>query len=169
MSAHILCRAVCLAILPLVIYYITFVVHFAILNQLGDANSFMSGRFQYSLVGDRYHNGTVELVNNNSKVEIRHVATAGGYLHSHGHLYPSGSKQQQITLYPFKRDDNNVWRISKKLSNDTSSYIIENGNIVNIKHETTGVFLHSHKVQAPLSPGEHYNEARYESYLLYGL
>jgi dolichyl-phosphate-mannose-protein mannosyltransferase len=162
-----MCRALCLVIFPLVIYYITFVVHFAVLKQLGDANSFMSGRFQYSLVGDKYHNGTVELVNNNAKIEIRHMATAGGYLHSHGHLYPSESKQQQITLYPFKKDDNNVWRISKKLSNDTSSDIIEHGNIVHLKHVTTGAFLHSHNIRAPLSPGEHYNEARYESFLLH--
>ena len=32
----------------------------------------------------------------------------GGYLHSHAHMYPGGSNQQQITLYPH-RDDNNIW------------------------------------------------------------
>ncbi|KAG2180267.1 hypothetical protein INT43_004056, partial [Umbelopsis isabellina] len=159
LSAHIVSRAVCLAILPLVIYYISFVVHFAVLNQLGDANSFMSGRFQYSLAGVKYHDGTVELVSNNAQIEIRHVATAGGYLHSHGHLYPSESKQQQITLYPFKKDENNVWRIFKKPTNNTSSDTIEHGNIVHLKHVTTGAFLHSHNIRAPLSPGEHYNEA----------
>jgi dolichyl-phosphate-mannose-protein mannosyltransferase len=150
-----------------VIYYVTFVVHFAVLNQLGDANSFMSGRFQYSIVGDKYHNGTAELVNSNSKIEIRHLATAGGYLHSHRHHYPSGSKQQQITLYPFQNDNNNIWHIYKKQSNATSSDIIEHGNIVHLKHEATGAFLHSHNIRAPLSNGDHYNEARYKTFILY--
>jgi dolichyl-phosphate-mannose--protein O-mannosyl transferase len=45
-----------------------------------------------------------------STVTIRHVNTQGGYLHSHPHNYPGGSKQQQITLYPHI-DANNEWRI----------------------------------------------------------
>ena len=37
-----------------------------------------------------------------SRVSLRHWNTQGGYLHSHAHMYPAGSKQQQITLYPHK-------------------------------------------------------------------
>lgn len=29
-----------------------------------------------------------------SKIFIRHIATRGGYLHSHPHYYPAGSKRK---------------------------------------------------------------------------
>lgn len=75
-----------------------------------------------------------------SKVTIRHLNTQGGYLHSHPHTYPGGSKrkvfssamrqsccsiailtsfihtEQQITLYPH-RDDNNVWLLLNATAN----------------------------------------------------
>jgi len=33
-----------------------------------------------------------------SKVAIKHLATSGGYLHSHSHSYPEGSKRKCTNL-----------------------------------------------------------------------
>jgi dolichyl-phosphate-mannose-protein mannosyltransferase len=35
-------------------------------------------------------------------VYLRHDGSNGGYLHSHKSDYQTGSKQQQITCYPFR-------------------------------------------------------------------
>lgn len=45
-------------------------------------------------------------------VSFKNHRTGGGYLHSHWHLYPEGvgARQQQITAYTHK-DDNNKWII----------------------------------------------------------
>jgi dolichyl-phosphate-mannose--protein O-mannosyl transferase len=61
----------------------------------------------------------------NSTITLRHVNTQGGYLHSHPHNYPTGSKQQQITLYPHI-DGNNEWRIVPLLdpNADKSSLLV---------------------------------------------
>lgn len=45
-----------------------------------------------------------------SIITLRHYLTKNSFLHSHSHLYPSGSKQQQITMYPHA-DGNNEWKV----------------------------------------------------------
>ncbi len=57
-----------------------------------------------------------------SRVYILHDGTAGGYLHSHKASYETGSKQQQITLYPF-RDENNWWTILPPLDENNGTLV----------------------------------------------
>ena len=89
-----------------------------------------------------------------SRVYIRHHGSNGGFLHSHKHNYPGGSKQQQITLYPFK--DENSWFVIKAplpSGNNTSlpdySVItpIKHGDIIRLEHQETEKRLHSHDVR----------------------
>ncbi|KIM22442.1 glycosyltransferase family 39 protein, partial [Serendipita vermifera MAFF 305830] len=96
---HFFARAVCLILVPLMFYMSMFKIHFAILRNSGDGDAFMSSEFQHTLDGKEMRD-TYADVAFNSVVTIRHVNTQGGYLHSHTHNYPGGSKQQQITLYP---------------------------------------------------------------------
>jgi dolichyl-phosphate-mannose-protein mannosyltransferase len=97
-----------------------------------------------------------------SIISIRHINTQGGYLHSHAHNYPGGSKQQQITLYPHM-DSNNEWRIVPQLDPikaenrfnvtdplKTLTYL-KPGTIFRLQHVTTGKHLHSHDVRPPVS------------------
>ncbi|KAG1220920.1 hypothetical protein G6F68_021069 [Rhizopus microsporus] len=53
----------------------------------------MSPEFQQTLDGHAYIQSPVDIAYE-SKVFIRHIATRGGYLHSHPHNYPGGSKRR---------------------------------------------------------------------------
>lgn len=108
-----------------------------------------------------------------SLITLRHLDSVNGYLHSHKAFYPEGSQQQQITLYPF-RDDNNWWRILK--ANETEQKLIEdlmandnktplqyvrNGDLVRLEHvETAPRKLHSHDEPAPITETTYHKEVR---------
>jgi dolichyl-phosphate-mannose-protein mannosyltransferase len=103
-----------------------------------------------------------------SAISIRHFNTQGGYLHSHPHMYPGGSTQQQVTLYPH-RDDNNIWIISNQTEPEIPtnksgifpSYktniepvYIKDGAIIRLLHNITERRVHSHDVKAPVSEND---------------
>eukprot|EP00930_Biecheleria_cincta_P056205 TRINITY_DN4236_c0_g3_i1.p1 TRINITY_DN4236_c0_g3~~TRINITY_DN4236_c0_g3_i1.p1 ORF type:complete len:718 (+),score=104.52 TRINITY_DN4236_c0_g3_i1:184-2337(+) len=89
-----------------------------------------------------------------SRLCLRHVAT-DVHLHSHGHTYPSGSGQQQITGYK-GRDDNDLWFVHGPLGRDTDEgKAVENGQEVRLLHMVTKRWLHSHNVSAMVSNGQH--------------
>ncbi|KAI9281385.1 Dolichyl-phosphate-mannose-protein mannosyltransferase-domain-containing protein [Umbelopsis sp. AD052] len=154
---HFMARAVCLIILPLAIYMLMFEIHFISLPNTGEGDGFMSPEFQQTLSGHAMVDSPVDIAYG-SKVYIRHIETHGGYLHSHPHNYPTGSKQQQLTLYPHK-DDNNWWTITKQYgSNPTEIEWVQNGDIVRIEHTSTNKRLHSHDVRPPMTDVEYHNE-----------
>ena len=107
-----------------------------------------------------------------SRVSLRHHNTQGGYLHSHNHMYPTGSKQQQITLYPHK-DENNVWLLENqtqpegldgepivgpKAWDNIGPLFIEDGAFIKLYHVTTDRRLHSHDVRPPVTEADWQNE-----------
>ncbi|KAJ1570056.1 hypothetical protein HK096_003834 [Nowakowskiella sp. JEL0078] len=112
-AKHFLARAFCLIVIPFGIYALMFQVHFLVLVNNGTGNGFMSPEFQSTLHGNKVED-TFKEVAFGSRVIFRHSGTNGGYLHSHNLFYPTGSKQQQITCYPF-RDTNNDWIIKPTL------------------------------------------------------
>ena len=61
----------------------------------------MSPEFQSTLKGNEIQDSYSEIAYG-SRIIFRHEATSGGDLHSHPHMYPAGSRQQQITCYPFR-------------------------------------------------------------------
>ncbi|KAI0244810.1 hypothetical protein L0F63_001926 [Massospora cicadina] len=119
----------------------------------------MSAEFQKTLRGNGLVDAKQDVIYG-SKLRINHVATNGGYLHSHDHAYPEGSKQQQVTLYPF-RDENNFWIIEKGLGNNTevagNEYVM-NQDIVRLRHVVTQKRLHSHNLRPMFSDKEYINE-----------
>jgi dolichyl-phosphate-mannose-protein mannosyltransferase len=98
---HFFARVVSLIFVPILVYMLFFNVHFALLYKSSTAGSFMSPEFQSTFKGNEIED-TFKEIAYGSKIIIRHEGTSGGYLHSHAHLYPAGSKQQQITCYPFR-------------------------------------------------------------------
>ncbi|KAJ1679901.1 hypothetical protein EV182_001092 [Spiromyces aspiralis] len=164
-ARHFLARALCLIAIPLVVYVFWFGIHFRTLHKSGDGNSFMSPEFQTTLSGVNL-GGTPRDIYYGSRIRIRHDATNAGYLHSHASNYETGSKQQQVTLYGF-RDDNNYWLITRtkededKYANatDPEQFVpIKNGDIVRLKHYKTARRLHSHDVRPPITHNDYQNE-----------
>ncbi|KAG0783464.1 hypothetical protein G6F16_003015 [Rhizopus arrhizus] len=154
-ARHFGARALCLIVLPIMIYMMMFAIHFHSLPNSGEGDGFMSPEFQQTLDGHAYIQSPVDIAYE-SKVFIRHIATRGGYLHSHPHNYPGG--KQQVTLYPH-RDDNNWWTIRKVDDKETHSIeYVKHGDIVTLKHSDSVKRLHSHDIRPPMTDVEYHNE-----------
>lgn len=165
-------RVFCLIIIPLTFYMAMFAIHFVCLKNPGDGDGFMSSEFQATLNNKRMKDVPADVIMG-SRVTIRHVNTQGGYLHSHPLMYPTGSKQQQITLYPHK-DDNNVWLLENQTQplgidgqpiNGTKAWdalpepqYITDGTVLRLYHGPTHRRLHSHDVRPPITEADWQNE-----------
>jgi len=126
----------------------------------GNGDGFYSSGFQSQLIGNPLYNASMPReVAYGAHITIKSQRTGGGYLHSHWHLYPDGigAKQQQITTYAHK-DDNNKWIIKKynevapELDNATAPIeLVRSGDLVRLEHIVTRRNLHSHRIPAPVS------------------
>ena len=174
---HFSARVFCLIVIPLAFYMSMFAIHFACLVNPGDGDGFMSSEFQSTLNTKGMADAPADVAFG-SRISIRHHNTHGGYLHSHAHMYPGGSKQQQITLYPHK-DENNIWLLENQtqpidwatdptgntsipgpLAWDSASPPdnIQDGALIRLYHVTTERRLHSHDVRAPVTEADWQNE-----------
>lgn len=147
-----------------------FAIHFICLVNPGDGDGFMSSEFQATLNSKSMQDVPADVMLG-SRVSIRHHNTHGGYLHSHNHMYPTGSKQQQITLYPHK-DENNVWLLENQTQPEgldgpilgiqawdaVEPVPIKDGAILRLYHVVTDRRLHSHDVRPPVSEADWQNE-----------
>src|SRR5579871_2836658 len=150
-----------------------FAIHFTCLVNPGDGDGFMSSEFQATLNSKAMQDVPVDVAFG-SRISIRHHNTQGGYLHSHNHMYPGGSKQQQITLYPHK-DENNIWILenqtqpeippAKEGENATSipgptawddfePTLVKDGDIIRLYHITTHRRLHTHDQRPPVTEAD---------------
>uniref|UniRef100_A0A8D0GWL1 Protein O-mannosyl-transferase 2 n=1 Tax=Sphenodon punctatus TaxID=8508 RepID=A0A8D0GWL1_SPHPU len=159
LGKHFLARVICLIVLPLALYTAVFAVHFAVLNKSGPGDGFFSSGFQSRLIGNNLHNVSVpEHLAYGSVITMKSLRMAGGYLHSHWHLYPEGvgARQQQVTAYLHK-DLNNLWIIKKHNSNtdrlepSCPVEFVRHGDIIRLEHKETSRNLHSHQHEAPLT------------------
>ncbi|XP_013867916.1 protein O-mannosyl-transferase 2 [Austrofundulus limnaeus] len=153
---HFLARVIGLILLPILLYVTIFAVHFAVLNKSGPGDGFFSSAFQSRLIGNNLHNASMpEYLAYGSIITVKNLRIAGGYLHSHWHLYPEGvgAKQQQVTAYLHK-DQNNLWLVHKQDDSDSQSGppdLVRHGDIIRLEHKETTRNLHSHLHQAPLT------------------
>ncbi|KAF2641716.1 PMT-domain-containing protein [Massarina eburnea CBS 473.64] len=168
---HFFARLFCLIVIPLTFYMGMFAIHFLCLVNPGDGDGFMSSEFQATLNSKGMQDVPADVAFG-SRISLRHWNTQGGYLHSHAHMYPTGSKQQQITLYPHK-DENNIWILENqtlpeildgpkpegpKAWDNVGPINIMDGDVLRLYHITTDRRLHSHDVRAPVTEAEWQNE-----------
>ncbi|KAJ3093089.1 Protein O-mannosyltransferase 2 [Quaeritorhiza haematococci] len=151
---HWVARIICLIALPISIYLLSFVLHFAILNRSGSGDAQMSSLFQAGLKGNSFHLNPLELAYG-SKVSLKNNGHGGGLLHSHVQRYPTGSEQQQVTCYHHK-DSNNDWIIKKPwgVPDPEDVEFVKDGDIIRLVHEQTKRNLHSHNVKAPVTTSD---------------
>lgn len=168
---HFFARMFCLIIIPVAFYVGMFAIHFVCLVNPGDGDGFMSSEFQATL-NSKGMQAVPADVAFGSTVSIRHHNTQGGYLHSHPSMYPGGSNQQQITLYPHK-DDNNLWLLENQTQpvdalnvtipgpqawSNLPTEWIRDGDILKLYHTPTHRRLHSHDVRPPVTEADWQNE-----------
>ncbi|KZC06223.1 Protein O-mannosyl-transferase 2 [Dufourea novaeangliae] len=161
---HLVARCVCLILLPILLYMLFFYIHLSVLNKSGSGDGFYSSEFQSLLEGNSLYNATMpRQLAYGATVTLKNHRTGGGYLHSHWHLYPEGvgARQQQVTTYSHK-DDNNVWLVKKLDTDDIPSEptFVKHGDLIRLEHVVTHRNLHSHKEYAPLSK-KHYQVTGY--------
>ncbi|KAE9969078.1 hypothetical protein BLS_005516 [Venturia inaequalis] len=162
---HFFARVFCLIVIPLTFYMAMFGIHFLCLVNPGEGDGFMSSEFQATLNSKGMQDVPVDVAFG-SRVSLRHHNTQGGYLHSHNHMYPTGSKQQQITLYPHK-DENNVWILENQTIPEHEPKLegpkawdflnvtkIKNGDVLRLYHITTHRRLHSHDQRPPVTEAD---------------
>ncbi|XP_012156645.1 protein O-mannosyl-transferase 2 [Ceratitis capitata] len=148
------CRALALIVWPILLYLFFFYVHLVVLNRSGNGDGFYSSAFQSRLIGNSLYNASMPReVAYGAIVTIKNHKTGGGYLHSHYHLYPkgSGARQQQVTTYTHK-DDNNKWLIKPHNKNvgKQIKYVMH-GDLIRLEHVATKRNLHSHGELAPVT------------------
>lgn len=164
-TKHFLARVVGLILLPVFLYVTIFAIHFVVLNKSGPGDGFFSSAFQSRLIGNNLHNASMpEYLAYGSTITVKNLRIAGGYLHSHWHLYPEGvgAKQQQVTAYLHK-DYNNVWLVRRQDENGSQSGtpdLVRHGDIIRLEHKETTRNLHAHLHEAPLTK-KHYQVTGY--------
>ncbi|XP_026838921.1 protein O-mannosyl-transferase 2 isoform X2 [Drosophila erecta] len=155
-AKQLACRAITLIVWPILLYILFFYIHLSVLNRSGNGDGFYSSAFQSRLIGNSLYNASMPRdVAYGSLVTIKNHKTGGGYLHSHHHLYPkgSGARQQQVTTYTHK-DENNRWLIrlhNKHNLPKGKAQILRHGDIVRLTHMATKRNLHSHNEPAPMT------------------
>lgn len=160
---HFFARVFCLIIIPIGFYCGMFAIHFMCLVNPGDGDGFMSSEFQATLNSKTMQDVPADVVYG-SRVTLRHQNTQGGYLHSHPHMFPTGSKQQQITLYPHK-DENNIFVLENQTQplgpygevpgifawDNITAENIYDGAVLRLYHPITHRRLHSHDERPPVT------------------
>uniref|UniRef100_A0A665W3Y6 Protein O-mannosyl-transferase 2 n=1 Tax=Echeneis naucrates TaxID=173247 RepID=A0A665W3Y6_ECHNA len=152
-AKHFLARVVGLILFPLFFYVTVFAIHFVVLNKSGPGDGFFSSAFQSRLIGNNLHNASMpEYLAYGSTITVKNLRIAGGYLHSHWHLYPEGvgARQQQVTAYLHK-DYNNLWLVHRQNTQSPTPDLVRHGDIIRLEHKETTRNLHSHLHEAPLT------------------
>jgi hypothetical protein len=88
------------------------------------------------------------LVQDGDTIVIIHKLT-GKSLHSHSINYSGGSKQQEVTGYD-KRDDNDLWTIHH-FNRGLVGTGFRDSDVVTIVHKATKKTLHSHAITSPVT------------------
>ncbi|OQD77131.1 hypothetical protein PENDEC_c003G01062 [Penicillium decumbens] len=163
---HFTSRVFCLIVIPVGFYMGMFAIHFLCLVNPGEGDGFMSSEFQATLNSKGMQDVAADVAFG-SRVSIRHLNTQGGYLHSHNHMYPTGSKQQQVTLYPHK-DDNNLFIMENQTQplgpygevegpyawDNLTTSNIEDGSVIRLYHQITHRRIHSHDERPPVTEAD---------------
>lgn len=146
-----------LVVAPFVIYIFWFWVHFTILTYSGPDDSFMSEKFQDTLISTEQYN--YKSVNYYDIVNLNHAETEV-FLYSDLERYPSyyedgrissGGQQVCGTDESTSSNDWEILPVDDTKKNYNGAAVILN-DCIRLRHVDTGSFLLTHDVASPLSP-----------------
>ncbi|OLY84218.1 Dolichyl-phosphate-mannose-protein mannosyltransferase 2 [Smittium mucronatum] len=151
---HWAARIVCLIFIPLIVYMLTFVIHFQILYKTGSGDGRLSSKFQAGQIGHPLNTQPIEVAHN-STARLRSYLSRSGLLHSHNHTYPSNPLQFQVTTFQGK-DFNNKWHLymsdeSASKKKDSNVKIFQDGDLMRLVHKNSSRVLRAVSEVAPLS------------------
>ncbi|GAA5816412.1 hypothetical protein MFLAVUS_009941 [Mucor flavus] len=158
LAQHFLARAVSLIIIPSVVYMFWFYIHFKILNISGPGDSYMSAKFQSTLLNNPLGLHSLDIMYNQS-VRFQHRKTSA-FLHSYHFNYPAMyedgrfSSQGAQVVGTTQPDINSYWRIlaGSHLAGDGRKQYIKHNDVIQLEHIGTGKLLMTHDVAAPWTP-----------------
>ena len=142
--------AINLILIPVMIYTACFKIHFSILKKSGPDDGNFPLNIQLNLEENKIIDiDQTEILNDvayYSDVTFRSNSWNPILLHSHHQVYPSGSRQRQVTGYGHL-DSNNDWIFypPRDLPEDASK-ILRNESIVRIMHKNLMTNLHTHDI-----------------------
>lgn len=143
-------NAICLIVIPILIYVSLFYLHFRIVNKSSSDEGHLSSFFQATLEGNT-HIKNRKFVAYGTRITIKSILHGGGYLHSHNNVYPNFD-ENQVTTYTHK-DNNNNW-VLQKVSNDTKEALfVEDGEEVVLYHLESETYINVNPKKAFLSEG----------------
>jgi dolichyl-phosphate-mannose-protein mannosyltransferase len=145
-------------VLPFTVYAACFKIHFIVLNHSGPGDAQMPSLFQANLVGNDFNKNPLQVAYG-SKLTLKNMGYGGGLLHSHVQNFPVGSKQQQVTCYHYK-DDNNHFTVvppwgANPLDPNGEIQFLKDNDVIRLQHGPTGRNLHSHLIPAPVTKTAH--------------
>ena len=167
LAKHIFYRIICLILVPIAIYLSIFSLHFRMLTKPTPEIGEFSPRFKVAFEDSGYLTERPAAVVSGSKVTLKHNGLEK-YLHSHDYHYPSGTQEQQVSLYGGNFNSDNEWiLVSAKENLDESSQnlkAITHGEEVRLLHKNTGKYLHVLDVRPPLSEHDYAYEISCSTY-----
>ncbi|ORX98235.1 O-mannosyltransferase [Basidiobolus meristosporus CBS 931.73] len=157
---HFVARALCLILVPSILYLSFFYIHFSLLYKTGPGDKSMSPAFQMTLEGNHILTGSYP-IRYGDVITISHVDTKG-FLHSNSLNYPkkydngriSSGGQQVVAVHA--KDAGSQW-VVRSADSDTSVESdgaiahVKDGDLIQLEHKTTNTLLMTHDVASPLT------------------
>ncbi|KAG0301534.1 hypothetical protein BGZ98_008270, partial [Dissophora globulifera] len=176
---HLVSRVVMLLLLPIAIYISVFQLHFAVQTHQPSIVRSAQGEYDFDLLSYPFRNMFVRQDPNDrdlepvwadivygSVVQLRSEVRPPTYVHSFQRLWPTGSKQQQVSGYSYP-DLNTHWILGKappvkdkstkfEWLMDDKAYggeipfrlrYVKHGDVIRLRHMATRRCLHSHDVR----------------------
>jgi len=156
---HFMARALCLILVPVVLYLSVFYVHLTWLTKTGTGDPYFNPAFRIDIEGGLFGSDDAfsRDVAYGSKLSLANDVVFGLNLHSHPHNYPEGasSQQQQVTTYPDTSSQFTVKKYNHSLNDIDPVQLVRHGDLIQLVHDGTGRNLHSHIHPSPITQTEY--------------
>lgn len=153
---HVTFRIVAFTIIPALVYLSVLQTHLLIASGPHDGDYLLAPAHQDAINKHRRPPVHADVVSS-SVITLRHLDTHS-YLHSHDDFFPTGSKQQQVSLYQHT-DLNNVWVVENATKPIVEAHDFlsnfRSGETIKLRHLQSTRRLHSHNFKAPVSDNDY--------------